>query len=180
VLLAGPDVLVRIDLLVQQGPSGMLAGGRGDRVLALLPDEATDPRTLAKIARGQLTTYGRSVTPGPELLAEVRHIEAVLAAAARAGDLEGIFGPEDLLLEQLIAGSDRVARELATRVLDPLDAQDPDGVFTDTLRAYLGCGSIPETAEHVVVQANTVAYRLRRVRDLTGLDPRVPSDPLCS
>jgi len=35
---------------------------------------------------------------------------------------------------------------------------------------------IPETARIEVVHANTVAYRLARVRDLTGLDPRVPQD----
>jgi sugar diacid utilization regulator len=176
VLLAGDDVLVRIDLLVQQAPPDTLAGRRGDRVLALLPDVDSDPRLLAKTANASLTTFGRAVTPGPELLTEVRHVEAVLAAATRAGHLQGVFGPDDLLLEQLLAGSERVAGDLAARVLDPLAAQDPDGVFTATLRTYLGSGSVPETAAEHVVHPNTVAYRLRRVRELTGLEPRVPTD----
>jgi hypothetical protein len=176
VLLAGDDVLVRIDLLVQQAPPETLAGRRGDRVLALLPDDGSDPKLLAKSANAALTTYGRAVAPGPELLAEVRHVEAVLAAAERAGHLAGVFGPGDLLLEQLLAGSERVATDLAARVLDPLQAQDPDGVFEATLRTYLACGSVPETAEEQVVHPNTVAYRLRRVRELTGLEPRVPTD----
>ncbi|MFA9444205.1 PucR family transcriptional regulator [Egicoccus sp. AB-alg6-2] len=176
VLLAGDDVLVRIDLLVQNAPPDTLAGRRGTRVLALLPDERADPRLLAKAANAQLTTYGRAVAPGPELLAEVRHVEAVLLAAERAGHLEGAFGPDDLLLEQLLAGSERVVDGLAARVLDPLVAQDPDGIFVATLRTYLASGSIPETAEVHVVHPNTVAYRLRRVREVTGLDPRVPTD----
>lgn len=176
VLLAGDDVLVRIDLLVQQAPPDTLAGRRGDRVLALLPSSESDPRLLAKSANARLTTFGRAVTPGPELLAEVRHVEAVLAAASRAGHLDGVFGPDDLLLEQLLAGSERVSTDLAARVLDPLEAQDPDGVFVATLRSYLGCGSVPQTATEQVVHANTVAYRLRRVRELTGLEPRVPAD----
>lgn len=176
VLLAGDDVLVRIDLLLQQAPADTLAGRRGARVLALLPDDGSDPKLLAKAANAQLVTFGRAVSPGPELLAEVRHVDAVLAAAARAGHLDGVFGPGDLLLEQLLASSERVAVDLASRVLDPLAAQDPDGVFTATLHSYLGCGSVPETAADQVVHPNTVAYRLRRVRELTGLDARVPTD----
>lgn len=176
VLLRGEDVLVRIDLLVQQAPSDTLVGRRGDRALALLPDEASEPRLLAKTAGARLTTYGRPAVPGPDLTAEVRHIEAVLAAAERTGHLDGVFGPDDLLLEQLVAGADRISADLAERVLTPLRAQDPDGVFITTLRTYLGCGSIPETAAEEMVHPNTVAYRLRRVRELTGLDPRVPTE----
>jgi sugar diacid utilization regulator len=44
------------------------------------------------------------------------------------------------------------------------------------LRTYLETGSVPETARREVVHANTVGYRLNRVRDITGLDPRVPRD----
>ncbi len=176
VLLSGEDVLVRIDLLVQHAPPDTLAGRRGDRVLALLPDDGSDPTLLARSANASLTTFGRAVAPGPELSAEVRHVEAVLAAASRAGHLAGVFGPGDLLLEQLLAGSERVATDLAARVLDPLQAQDPDGVFEATLRTYLACGSVPETATDQVVHPNTVAYRLRRVRELTGLEPRVPAE----
>lgn len=176
VLLSGPDVLVRIDLLLQHAASGTLAGRRGDKVLALLSDGDARPELLAKSAQATLATYGRAVTPGPELAAEVRHVEAVMAAASRGGHAEGVFGPDDLLLEQLLAGSERVAGDLATRVLDPLVAQDPDGIFVATLRTYLGCGSVPETAAQQMVHANTVAYRLRRVQALTGLDARVPND----
>jgi hypothetical protein len=185
VLLSGDDVLVRIDLLVGHAPADTLAGVRGDRVLALLPADDrgaptggpdADPAVLAKVAGAALTCHGRGVPPGPALAAEVRHVEAVLGAARRAGHLEGVFGPEDLLLEQLLAGSERVAADLAARVLDPLAAQDPDGIFASTLRTYLACGSVPDTAAAEVVHANTVAYRLRRVRDLTGLDPRIPTE----
>jgi hypothetical protein len=123
VLLAGEDVLVRIDLMLQQAPADTLAGRRGDRVLALLPDLEADPKHLAKSAHAQLATYGRPVAPGPELLAEVRHIDATLDTAAGAGHLDGVFGPDDLLLEQLLAGNDRVATSFAGRVLDPLVAE---------------------------------------------------------
>jgi sugar diacid utilization regulator len=45
-----------------------------------------------------------------------------------------------------------------------------------TLRRYLETGSVPDTARREMVHANTVSYRLGRVRDLTGLDPRVPRE----
>jgi len=45
-----------------------------------------------------------------------------------------------------------------------------------TLRTYLETGSIPETARREVVHSNTVGYRLNRVREITGLDPRTPRD----
>jgi DNA-binding PucR family transcriptional regulator len=41
---------------------------------------------------------------------------------------------------------------------------------------YLASGSIPETGRREHVHANTVAYRLGRVKELTGLDPRVPRE----
>jgi sugar diacid utilization regulator len=57
-----------------------------------------------------------------------------------------------------------------------LAARDPGGVVTSTLRTYLETGSVPETARRELVHANTVGYRLGRVRELTGLDPRVPRE----
>ena len=80
-----------------------------------------------------------------------------MAESERTGHLDGVFGPDDLLLEQLVAGADRISVDLAERVLAPLRAQDPDGVFITTLRTYLGSGSIPETAAEEMVHPNTVA-----------------------
>jgi sugar diacid utilization regulator len=61
-------------------------------------------------------------------------------------------------------------------VLDVLVPRDPGGLVVATLCTYLETGSIPETARREQVHANTVGYRLGRVRDLTGLDPRVPQE----
>jgi sugar diacid utilization regulator len=69
-----------------------------------------------------------------------------------------------------------VAGALRRRVLDLLVRRDPSGAVVGTLRVYLETGSVPETARRELVHANTVGYRLGRVRDLTGLDPRVPRD----
>jgi PucR family transcriptional regulator, purine catabolism regulatory protein len=43
----------------------------------------------------------------------------------------------------------------------------------DTLRAYLAHGCRPgPAAEELCVHRHTLAYRLDRIRDLTGRDPR--------
>ncbi len=177
VLLAGEDVVVRIDLMLRDAPLDTIAGQRGDRVLVLLPDEEADPRQLAKSAQAAITTFGQAVAPGSALRVEVDHLESTLETAVRAGHLHGVFGPDDLLLEQLLSGAERGgAAALGTRILAPVVAGDADGELTSTLRTYLVTGSVPDTAAAHDVHPNKAAHRLRRVRDLTGLDPRVPSE----
>ncbi|MFN2624657.1 MAG: helix-turn-helix domain-containing protein, partial [Mycobacteriales bacterium] len=123
-----------------------------------------------------LLAWGRPAAPGAALLDELGHVEALLEAALAEGRTAGAYGPEDLLVEQLLLGNERVAEALRHRVHDVLLARDPAATLVGTLRAYLATGSIPETARREIVHTNTVSYRLGRVRDLTGLDPRVPTD----
>jgi DNA-binding PucR family transcriptional regulator len=125
---------------------------------------------------GALTAWGRPAACGRALLEEVRQVEMLLLTSIAEGHTEGSFGPDDLLVEQLLLGNERVADALRRRVGDILLTRDGSGVLVGTLRTYLATGSIPETARREVVHVNTVAYRLGRVRELTGLDPRVPAD----
>ena len=47
----------------------------------------------------------------------------------------------------------------------------------ETLRAYLDCDlDVGRAARALYVHPNTVRYRLRRIGELTGLDPRRFSD----
>lgn len=126
--------------------------------------------------RDVLCAWGRPAACGAALLEEVGSVEALLLTAQAEGHAAGAFGPDDLLVEQLLLGNERVADALQRRVADVLAARDGDGVVRATLRAYLACGSIPEVARREHVHANTVSYRLGRVRELTGLDARVPAD----
>ena len=176
VLVAGSDVVARVDALLGAAPTGSLGGHRGERVLLLTPEPPRDGGALRTAARGALLAWGRPAPPGPALLSEVRHVEELAEAALAEGRSSGAYGPDDLLVEQLLLGNERVTEALHRRVRDALAARDPSGALLSTLRAYLETGSIPETARHEVVHANTVAYRLGRVRELTGLDPRVPVD----
>jgi hypothetical protein len=174
VLVSGPGVAGRIDALLSAAPARSLGGHRGDRVLLLVPDALPSVDALAPA--DALVAWGRAAAPGAALLTEVGHVEALLEAAVSEGRTAGAYGPDDLLVEQLLLGNERVTAALLHRVRDLLAARDPGGVITATLRTYLETGSVPETARREVVHANTVAYRLGRVRDLTGLDPRVPVD----
>jgi hypothetical protein len=170
VLVGGTGAVAGIDALLADAPVGTLGGHRGDRVLLLVPH-----RLAAPVGRpGALTAWGRPAACGRALCEEVRQVERLLTTAVAEGHREGSFGPDDLLVEQLLLGNERVADALRRRVGDVLVARDGTGVLVGTLRAYLATGSIPETARIEHVHVNTVAYRLGRVRDLTGLDPRVP------
>jgi len=46
--------------------------------------------------------------------------------------------------------------------------------LVSTLRSYLACGSVSETAAASYCHRNTVLNRLGQVRDLTGCDPSIP------
>jgi hypothetical protein len=172
VLVAGAGAVADIDALLHAAPVGTLGGHRGDRVLLLVPHRLDGAPVRAKA----LVAWGMPAACGPALLDEVTHVERLLGAARAEGHESGAFGPDDLLVEQLLLGNERVAGALRRRIGDVLAVRDGDGVLASTLRVYLATGSVPETARREVVHANTVSYRLGRVRDLTGLDARLPQD----
>lgn len=172
VLVCGAGVAAGIDALLAAAPSATLGGHRGDRVLLLVPHRLDVPFAPADV----LCAWGRAATCGSDLLEEVQSVERLLVTALAEGHTRGDFGPDDLLVEQLLLGNARVGDALRRRVGDLLAGRDPGGVIVTTLRCYLETGAIPETARRQHVHANTVAYRLGRVKELTGLDPRVPRD----
>lgn len=172
VLVSGAGAAAGIDALLADAPPGTLGSHRGDRVLLLVPHRVDALRRRGEV----LTCWGRPAACGRALLDEVQHVERLLLTALAEGRTTGAFGPDDLLVEQLLLGNERVAGALRRRVVELLEARDPGGVVVQTLRTYLATGSVPETARRELVHANTVGYRLGRVRDLTGLDPRVPQE----
>ena len=177
-LLVGDGAAGRIDVLAEDAPDGTIAGPRGSGVLLLIPAPVGrgEMERLGRRAAGALITFGRPAAPGPELAREVASVESLMLAARAAGVSTGRFGPEDLLLEQLLAGAPAATASLRARVLGALEGRDHGGLITSTLRAFLATGSVPEAARRESVHANTVSYRLRRVAELTGLDPRIPAE----
>jgi hypothetical protein len=177
VLVAAPQVAARIDGLAAAAPRGTVGGFRGAHVLLLLPADAVgDGFDFAAFGRDADATvvHGHAAPPGPALAAELGHTERLLTVALAAS--QSLAGPDDLVLEQLVAASPRLAGVLRRRVVDPLAAADRTGVLRSSLQAYLATGSVPATARVEVVHNNTVTYRLGRVATVTGLDPRVPAE----
>jgi purine catabolism regulator len=100
--------------------------------------------------------------------------ESIVAAERSDG---GIVDISDLGVNGLLAGvdTDAAADAFLTQMLGPVLAHDEsgDGALTETVRAYLAAGCRPgPAAEHLNVHRHTLSYRLDRVADLTGRDPR--------
>jgi carbohydrate diacid regulator len=82
-----------------------------------------------------------------------------------------ICSVDDLGLGSLLAQADEGARlVLADRVLQPL-LHDRD--LLHTLTTFLDCNQSPSVAaDHLAIHRHTLAYRLDKIRELTGLNPR--------
>ncbi|GIH02007.1 transcriptional regulator [Rhizocola hellebori] len=103
----------------------------------------------------------------------VKQAGEILALVRRLGYDPGLYRLTDVLLEYQLSRPSPARAELA-RLLDPLRA-NPD--LLRTLQAYLRNGlSRTRTATELFVHPNTVDYRLRRITQLTGLNPALPQD----
>lgn len=115
---------------------------------------------------------GRARETLAELAPSYREASIALSAAAAAPQATvAVYG--EVLVEELLLRERGVARRLAHTVLDPLR---PHPELRTTLVEYLRYGpSLPAVAQRLFLHPNTVAYRLSRIRDLTGRDPKTPS-----
>ncbi|MGC0239497.1 PucR family transcriptional regulator [Arthrobacter sp. SD76] len=96
-------------------------------------------------------------------------------ALARASGRIGVVTLEELGVAGLLLQlpDPTPLRHFATRTLGPLAAHDAQrgGELLKTLRTYLDSGFDRQaTARALVVHANTVSQRLRRIHSLSGLD----------
>jgi hypothetical protein len=96
---------------------------------------------------------------------------ALSAASAGASPSVALYG--EVLVEELLLRERGVARRLSHTVLDPLV---PHPELRATLVEYLRHGpSLPAVAQRLFLHPNTVAYRLARIKELTGRDPKTPA-----
>jgi DNA-binding PucR family transcriptional regulator len=112
--------------------------------------------------------------------------EAELVLEALAGDspaaraLDGDGGPGVYrLLFRVLASRPEEVRSFYEDTVAPVVRHDEQyrGDLLATLEAYLGndC-NMNATARAIYAHRHTVAYRLERVRELTGLDPTATED----
>jgi DNA-binding PucR family transcriptional regulator len=86
---------------------------------------------------------------------------------------------EDHLLEILMGRSPRLAARLRAKVLEPL-AGNEHGELLRTLHVLVACRfDRGATSAALHVHRNTLAYRLRRIQEIAGLDLDDPRDLAC-
>ncbi|MFI6025673.1 PucR family transcriptional regulator [Amycolatopsis magusensis] len=147
--------------------------------IALVPDTSTPDwsrltRILADVSRaaGAEITAGAAAAEPADVPAAATLAREVLRVARTSGRGPGLYRLDDVLLEYQMsrpgAALDRLSAMLA-----PLSG---NGELVRTLETYLRHGSRRPTATELHVHPNTVDYRLRRITELTGLDPTRVSD----
>jgi hypothetical protein len=153
---------------------GLLALTEGGRVTGLAAEdvgEAVFAHPRGRVALG---------TPAPraELAAALDDMRLLIDLAGRAG-MEGPVEAEAFVLELLLARAPDLADRLTERVLGPIDAyaERRSSGLLETLEAFLACElDRRRTARQLHVHPNTLDYRLRRIAELTGLEPGRPRD----
>ncbi len=152
-----------------------LAGLHADRLILVL--SAPEQTTLVTAVEGLLDVFG----PGPVIRGAIgtgitgamssarTALSGVRAVAAWPTAPRGVDA--DLLLpERILAGDEEAREQLRRMVYVPLMAAGEP--FAATLDAFLSSGRALEPAARLLfVHANTVRYRLRRIAEITGLDP---------
>jgi sugar diacid utilization regulator len=156
---------------------------RGDELVLIFPVErgieavAAELRAFVQQAATAIDSklvagVGRARESLTEIAGSYREASIALAAA-RAGSSSPLALYGEVLVEELILRERSVARRLAQTILEPLD-NHPD--LRSTLVEYISHGpSLPAVAKRLFLHPNTVAYRLARVRELTGRDPKSPA-----
>jgi hypothetical protein len=160
----------------------------GDRLYSLLPSRRGEPRAVEGLA-ARLRAYGPTgtsshygdVKEAPRALREADIVLEALGENSPAADgLEsaGGSGVYRLLFRALASDPEEVRRFYEDTVA-PLVGHDEQyrGDLLPTLEAYLAndC-NMNATARAIYAHRHTVAYRLDRVRELTGLDPAATED----
>ncbi|NEW43774.1 PucR family transcriptional regulator [Nocardia cyriacigeorgica] len=131
--------------------------------------------TLAGLVAGRIGVSTSFTSPHaiPGALAEAR----LAARSARPGSGRAVrFGDDPVA--HLLVMLPEASRQAATQILGPvldLPAPERDDLIV-ALQAWYAChGSTAAAAEQLHCHRNTVRYRLRKIRDLTGRDTADPA-----
>lgn len=134
---------------------------------------ATNLLKALELEESPLVGVGVAVGPGSVAGAAAEATLAVRAAydLARRHD---VYTVDDIWRPVLLDRAPELTRVLAQRMA-PLSAGD--GYLLETLRMYLdGGGRRSQTAAALHIHPNTLDYRLRKIQEITGLNPQLPQD----
>jgi hypothetical protein len=147
----------------------------GGRVVGL----ASKPLELADLEEGSDVLLATAEPTLRGELADVREDLVLLAEHGRRAGLHGRLRAEDHLLEILMGRLPGPAAGLRGRVLAPLAGPEHEELLR-TLRAFVSHHyDRAATSEALHVHRNTLAYRLRRIEEITGLDLSSARDLAC-
>lgn len=184
------EALAAVKRHLAPASGSLLVGMRHGEIVALYP--ARGPAELERI-RGQCAAIADAARR-PELQLGVggwhpglagiagSHGEAreALKLAGDGPEDPAIVAFDDILVQHAVRASASVDRTLADALV-PLRTYDErrKGSLLETLRAYCETTyNVTRAAERLHVHPNTVVYRLRRIRELTGRDPHDADDLL--
>jgi sugar diacid utilization regulator len=164
-----------------------LAGRCGHDTLALLstdggtilvPTSALEPQELDPLVNALSESAGVPITATCMEAATAQIPEAVdqlhelLDLVTRMGPRPGLHRFNELALEYQLTRPGP-GRTFLASLLDPLD---PYPELLETLTVHLGNDfNRQRTARMLYIHANTVDYRLKRIKQLTGFDPAQPA-----
>ncbi|KAF0846520.1 PucR family transcriptional regulator [Nocardia caishijiensis] len=149
--------------LLSRSEADVLDAERFDQLATRLAEQFGVPVFLAEfseVARDDIPAAAKDATELTEL-------------ARLRGKPGGCYRLDDLLLEYQLTRPGPARERLAQRVIPLLSSPH----LVDALEAHLQFGADRKTASRRIhVHPNTFTYRLRRIADLTGLDPADPKD----
>ncbi|MFE2231920.1 PucR family transcriptional regulator [Streptomyces sp. NPDC059442] len=162
---AGDPVELAADLALAL-PGG-LARVTGGSVEVVVAQDTDIHAVLRRFAPGRPAGIGPAVAPQHAALS-LRQAVALLPSSAELG--RPISAAEAGSVRLLLSlGSPATLAAFADTVLAPLDAADPAGELTETLRVWLETnGSWAETSNLLGLHRHTVQNRIEKVAKLTG------------
>jgi hypothetical protein len=170
--------------LVSDQCPGALAELVGDRLYALLPRTAAAEALAERLRTYGPTAISSSYTEGRDLGRALHEAELTLDVIARdseaAREIESGSGSEVYrLLFRVLASRPEEVLSFYEDTIAPVARYDSqyNGELVATIEAYLAndC-NMNATARAIYAHRHTIAYRLERVKELSGLDPASTED----
>lgn len=166
-------VATGLDLLREVTGADPLVTTRSGRVVVLVADRDAAHVIAAMVERGL-----RGCALAPRALGDMstayRLADGALETAPphALGD-DGLLREADACVLALLNGGGVTPATVRRAVLGPLLNLEHRHLL-ETLSAYFGSGAATTAAAELHVHAQTLRYRLRRIRELTGHDPHRP------
>jgi sugar diacid utilization regulator len=192
-----PAARSRLDRIVEEtrrnvrpSDGSLLTGMRNGDLVVLYPASGPadldtvkqDCAALAAALGAEEVSIGMSGWHEGRAAVGIAYTEAkdAVEIAARSGIRGRAVRLEEVLVDSLLDSS-VPARRILRATLQPLANYDAarQTALLSTLSAYLDARlNVTKSAEALFVNPNTVVYRLRRIKELTGRDPHDPDDLL--